>query len=57
MHAQGAGFWTLAVTRELDDLVLDLRTNELELGTWVLRTKVTALRVLAHDRLLLDHAG
>ena len=31
-------FWTLAMTRELDDLILDLRTNELELGTWVLRT-------------------
>ena len=57
VHAQGAGFWTLAVTRELDDLVLDLRTNELELGTWVLRTEGDPLRVLAHDRLLLDHAG
>src|SRR5579862_5044090 len=30
--AEGAGFWTLAVTRALDDLILDLRTNELELG-------------------------
>jgi benzoyl-CoA-dihydrodiol lyase len=48
-----AGFWTLAVTRELDDLILDLRTNELELGTWVLRTRGDAHRVLAHDRLLL----
>ena len=57
VHAQGDGFWTLAVTRELDDLVLDLRTNELELGTWVLRTEGDPLRVLAHDRLLLDHAG
>ena len=55
VHAQGAGFWTLAVTRELDDLILDLRTNELELGTWVLRTEGDPLRVLAHDRLLLDH--
>ena len=57
VHAEGAGFWTLAVTRELDDLILDLRTNELELGTWVLRTEGDPLRVLAHDRLLLDHAG
>jgi benzoyl-CoA-dihydrodiol lyase len=55
VHAEGAGFWTLAVTRELDDLILDLRTNELELGTWVLRTEGDPLRVLAHDRLLLDH--
>ncbi|URN04802.1 2,3-epoxybenzoyl-CoA dihydrolase [Actinomadura madurae] len=52
-----AGFWTLAMTRELDDLILDLRTNELELGTWVLRTTGEARHVLAHDRLLLDNAG
>ncbi|WP_024936429.1 2,3-epoxybenzoyl-CoA dihydrolase [Actinomadura welshii] len=51
-----AGFWTLAMTRELDDLILDLRTNELELGTWVLRTTGEGRHVLAHDRLLLDNA-
>jgi benzoyl-CoA-dihydrodiol lyase len=56
VREQGAGFWTLAVTRELDDLILDLRTNELELGTWVLRTEGDGARVLAHDQLLLDHA-
>jgi benzoyl-CoA-dihydrodiol lyase len=55
IREQGAGFWTLAVARELDDLILDLRTNELELGTWVLRTQGDAGRVLAYDRLLLDH--
>ena len=55
MHEQGAGFWTLAMTRELDDLILDLRTNELELGTWVLRTEGDAARVLAFDQMLLDH--
>jgi benzoyl-CoA-dihydrodiol lyase len=53
---QGDAFWTLAVTRELDDLVLDLRTNEPELGTWVLRASGDPGRVLAYDRLLLDHA-
>jgi benzoyl-CoA-dihydrodiol lyase len=55
VHEQGADFWTLAVTRELDDLILDLRTNELELGTWVLRTRGDGRRVLDHDRLLLDN--
>jgi benzoyl-CoA-dihydrodiol lyase len=53
MREQGTGLWSLAVVRELDDLVLDLRTNELELGTWVLRTRGDAARVLAYDRLLL----
>jgi benzoyl-CoA-dihydrodiol lyase len=51
---QGDGFWTLAMTRELDDLILDLRTNEPELGTWVLRTAGDAGKVLAYDRLLSD---
>ena len=55
LHEQGAGFWTLAVTRELDDLILDLRTNELELGTWVLRTEGDPSRVLAYDQFLPDH--
>ncbi|MGH3289699.1 MAG: 2,3-epoxybenzoyl-CoA dihydrolase [Streptosporangiaceae bacterium] len=50
---QGAGFWPLAVTRELDDLILDLRTNETELGTWVLRTEGDPALVLAYDELLL----
>jgi benzoyl-CoA-dihydrodiol lyase len=55
VHEQGAGFWTLAMTRELDDLILDLRTNELELGSWVLRTEGDPQRVLGYDQLLLDH--
>jgi len=57
VHAQGAGFWTLAMTRELDDLILDLRTNETEIGTWVLRTLGSPDRVLAHDRLLLGNSA
>ena len=48
-------FWTLAITRELDDLILDLRTNEIELGTWVFRTEGDPQRVLAYDQLLLDN--
>jgi benzoyl-CoA-dihydrodiol lyase len=55
--ARGAGFWPLAVTRELDDLILDLRTNELDLGTWVLRTEGDPRLVLGYDRLLLAHGG
>src|SRR6516165_8642476 len=54
---QGVGFWPLAVTRELDDLILDLRTNETELGTWVFRTQGDPARVLAYDELLLTCPG
>ncbi|MFI6559893.1 2,3-epoxybenzoyl-CoA dihydrolase [Streptomyces sp. NPDC050534] len=42
--------WLLALTRELDDLILRLRTNEPELGTWVLRTEGDPERVLTHER-------
>ena len=55
VHTQGDGFWPLALTRELDDLILDLRTNELKLGSWVVRTSGDPARVLGYDRLLLDH--
>ena len=57
LYEQGADFWPLAMTRELDDLILDLRTNEPQLGTWLLRTQGDASRVLAYDRLLLAQAN
>ncbi|MFF4252703.1 2,3-epoxybenzoyl-CoA dihydrolase [Streptomyces sp. NPDC001663] len=46
--------WLLALTRELDDLILRLRTNEPELGTWVLRTEGDPALVLAHEQRLLS---
>jgi benzoyl-CoA-dihydrodiol lyase len=55
--AQGAGFWPLAVARELDDLILHLRTNEEPIGVWVFRTRGQADLVEAYDRLLVDHAA
>jgi len=53
---QGVDYWPMAVTRELDDLILRLRTNEIELGTWVFRTKGDADKVLAYDAQLDDLA-
>jgi benzoyl-CoA-dihydrodiol lyase len=57
VYAQGAAFWPLAVARELDDLILDLRANETEIGTWVFKTTGDAARVLGHDALLLANAS
>jgi benzoyl-CoA-dihydrodiol lyase len=56
VRAQGVSWYPFAVARELDDLVLRLRTNEQELGTWVLRTEGDVDRVLAHDAQLHDLA-
>ncbi len=55
--AQGVAWWPMAVARALDDLVLRLRTNEGELGTWVFRTSGDLDRVLAHDARLAELAG
>jgi len=52
IHAQGAAWWPLAMTRELDDAILLLRTNEPELGTWILKTSGEAAHVLAADATL-----
>jgi benzoyl-CoA-dihydrodiol lyase len=57
VHEQGAAFWPLAVTRELDDLILRLRTNEPTLGTWVITTEGDAETALGYERLLLEHRG
>ena len=55
IHAAGTRFWPLAVARELDDLILHLRTNEEEIGLWVLRSTGSPDLVEAHDRALLEH--
>ncbi|HEV8306326.1 MAG TPA: 2,3-epoxybenzoyl-CoA dihydrolase [Methylomirabilota bacterium] len=55
LHAAGSGFWPLALARELDDLVLHLRTNEDAIGLWVIRTEGRADLVDAYDRLLVHH--
>jgi benzoyl-CoA-dihydrodiol lyase len=55
MVAAGAAWWPLAMGRELDDAILSLRTNEPELGTWLLRTEGDREAVLALDAALLAH--
>ncbi|HTP95547.1 MAG TPA: 2,3-epoxybenzoyl-CoA dihydrolase [Burkholderiales bacterium] len=56
--ATGVRWWPLALARELDDAILWLRTNELELGTWLIKTRGDIDAVLALDAVLLrdrDH--
>jgi benzoyl-CoA-dihydrodiol lyase len=50
--AQGVGYWPMALARELDDLILRLRTNEPDLGSWVFRTQGDAEKVAAYDEQL-----
>ena len=58
MRNQGVDFWPLAMARELDDAILMLRTNEPELGLWVLESEGDGAKVLAYDAALIankDH--
>ena len=50
--ALGADWWPLQMGRELDDAILMLRTNELDVGTWLLKTSGDIDRVLAVDETL-----
>ncbi|WP_321933613.1 MULTISPECIES: 2,3-epoxybenzoyl-CoA dihydrolase [unclassified Paraburkholderia] len=51
----GAKWWPLQFARELDDAILCMRTNELDIGTWILKTEGDARTVLAADAALLAH--
>jgi benzoyl-CoA-dihydrodiol lyase len=53
--AAGAQWWPLQMARELDDAILNLRTNHLDRGVWVLKTRGAASAVLATDAFLLEH--
>jgi benzoyl-CoA-dihydrodiol lyase len=53
--AAGAGWWPLQMARELDDAILTLRTNELDLGLWILKATGNAEAVLASDAFVLGH--
>jgi benzoyl-CoA-dihydrodiol lyase len=50
--ALGAHWWPLQMARELDDVILMLRTNNLEIGAWLLKTQGNAELVLAADAAL-----
>ncbi len=51
----GAAWYPLQMARELDDAILRLRTNEREIGMWLLRTSGDARNVLDLDAVLLAH--
>ena len=52
IEAAGANWYPLKMQRELDDAILNLRTNELEVGTWVIKTQGDANQVIKMDQIL-----
>jgi benzoyl-CoA-dihydrodiol lyase len=58
MVEAGANWWPMQMGRELEDAILQMRTNELDIGTWLIKTEGDAANVLASDALMLankDH--
>ncbi len=52
IESAGANWYPLKLQRELDDAILNLRTNELEVGTWVIKTTGDAAQVMKMDQVL-----
>jgi benzoyl-CoA-dihydrodiol lyase len=57
IEAAGAAWYPLVLARELDDAILSMRTNELDIGTWLLKTEGTLDAVAGMDAVLLAHQG
>ena len=57
IEAAVADWWPLAMARQLDDAILSMRTNELDIGVWLLKTDGDPAAVLATDAVLLQHRG
>jgi len=55
IEAAGAAWYPLAMARELEDAILCMRTNETEIGTWLIKTAGESAAVLALDATLLAH--
>ena len=55
IEAAGAQWYPLQMARELDDAILHMRTNELDMGTWLLKTQGDAAAVLVADAAVLNN--
>jgi len=55
IEAAAANWYPLQMARELEDVILNLRTNELDIGIWLIRTEGDRAAVLAMDQTLIAH--
>ena len=55
IEAAGAAWYPLQMARELEDAILSMRTNELDIGTWLIKTAGDPAAVLAMDATLAAH--
>ena len=55
IEAAGCNWYPLQMGRELDDAILHMRTNEPDIGVWLIKTAGDARAVLAMDAVLMAH--
>jgi benzoyl-CoA-dihydrodiol lyase len=55
IEAAGDSWFPLTLARELEDAILQMRTNELDIGLWLMKTQGDAAAVLAMDATLVVH--
>jgi benzoyl-CoA-dihydrodiol lyase len=55
IEAAGAAWYPLALARELEDAILSMRTNELDVGVWLIKTEGDPAAALAMDATLKAH--
>ena len=55
IEAAGENWYPLAMARDLEDAILSMRTNELDIGTWLIKTTGSAAAVQEMDATLAAH--
>ncbi|MGD9831313.1 MAG: 2,3-epoxybenzoyl-CoA dihydrolase [Piscinibacter sp.] len=57
IEAAGSEWYPLQLARQLEDAILEMRTNELDIGLWLMKTEGDAAAVLAMDATLAANAS
>jgi benzoyl-CoA-dihydrodiol lyase len=57
IEAAGSDWYPLQLARQLEDAILEMRTNELDIGLWLMKTEGDAAAVLAMDATLAANAS
>ncbi|MFM8574891.1 MAG: 2,3-epoxybenzoyl-CoA dihydrolase [Limnohabitans sp.] len=57
VEALGDQWFPLAMVRQLEDAILHMRTNELDIGLWLIKTSGDSQAVLAMDAFLMANQG
>ena len=55
IESQASDWYPFAMARELEDAILHMRTNELDIGIWLIKTQGDHAAVSAMDQTLLQH--